>query len=83
MKVYKFSAPWCGPCRQLNPIIKSLKDDGYKIIDVNIDEEEEFSDKYNIKSVPTIMLTDDDGIEQRRLLGVKTKEEIINFIKGD
>lgn len=76
--IYKFGAPWCVGCRQLTPITDSLKKEGYNIVDINIDEEQEFAEKYGIRSVPTSILLL-NGEEIGRFIGQKTKEEIITL----
>ncbi len=77
-----FYAPWCGPCRALSPTIDELakeysgKVDIYK---VNIDEEAELADFFNIRSVPTIILIPMSG-EPQRMLGVRPKSELTAVI---
>ena len=78
-----FNASWCGPCRMLSPIleeISSLRSD-VVIASVNIDSEEELARKYNIMSIPCLVLFK-DGSEINRSLGLKPREEIEKFI-GD
>ncbi len=52
-------APWCGPCRMLAPVIESLagKYDGrVKFCRVNVDDNPQTAAKYNVMSIPTVML---------------------------
>jgi thioredoxin 1 len=54
-----FWAPWCGPCRMVSPVIEKLaeKYDGkLKVVKVNVDDNQELSAKYNIMSIPTVMI---------------------------
>lgn len=54
-----FWAPWCGPCRMVSPVIEKLaeKYDGkLKVVKVNVDENQQLAMKFNIMSIPTIML---------------------------
>ncbi|MFH1233688.1 MAG: thioredoxin [Patescibacteria group bacterium] len=55
-----FSAPWCGPCQLMSPIIDEIieeyKNKDIKIGKLNTDEYQNIAEKYNIMSVPTIML---------------------------
>ena len=77
MKVAKyFSATWCGPCKQFKPIMQELSDEGYNIEFIDGDENREVAIKYNIRSIPTTVI-EEEGKEINRLLGVKSKEEII------
>jgi len=77
-----FSAPWCGPCQQLTPIIDSLSKD-INIRKINVDYDADLSQRYNVKSVPTLILTDLDGRELKRLMaGNKSREQIMNWYNG-
>lgn len=79
-EILYFSAQWCGPCRLLGPIMESLKDQiNFRKIDV--DENQELPTQYQIRSIPTLVLVE-DGIEKGRLVGVKSKEEILSFYNG-
>jgi thioredoxin 1 len=50
-----FWAPWCGPCRAMNPIVESLGRD-FKVCKVNIDKNQELAAHYDINSVPTLLI---------------------------
>jgi len=72
-----FFAEWCGPCRMLGPILEELaldmKDKKVKIGKLDIDEAPEVSKKYNIMSVPTIMIfKNSEPVET--MSGLQTKE---------
>ena len=57
-----FWAPWCGPCRMVSPVIEKLagKYSGkVKVVKVNIDDNQELAIKYDIMSIPTVMLFKD------------------------
>lgn len=78
MKILYFSAAWCGPCRSLAPIMESLADKiEYEKIDV--DANQDLSVKYNVRSIPALVLVDDAGNELRRLTGAKQADTILNF----
>jgi thioredoxin 1 len=54
-----FWAPWCGPCRMVSPVIEKLagKYSGkVKVVKVNVDDNQALAMKYNIMSIPTIMV---------------------------
>ena len=77
MKTAKyFSATWCGPCKQFKPIMQELSNEGYNIEFIDGDENRDLAIKYNIRSIPTTVI-EEEGKEINRLLGVKSKEEII------
>ena len=57
--VVDFWAPWCGPCRMVSPVIEKLaeKYNGkIKVVKVNVDDNQALAMKYNIMSIPTVML---------------------------
>ena len=73
-----FWAPWCGPCRVMNPVITSLAEDYdgvLKVAKVNVDEAQEFSTRYNITAIPTIIIFR-DGEEVERIQGLATQDAI-------
>ena len=80
MKIYKFYADWCMPCKQLSKQIDNtdLKD---IIQPINCDDDTEgLCEKYSIRNIPTVLITSDDGLELGRLVGAisinKIREKI-------
>lgn len=77
-----FYAEWCGPCKMLVPIIHEIKEelsDKVYVIKVNVDEEEDLSTKFNIFSIPTLVLIK-DGKELDRKIGYNTKQILVDWI---
>lgn len=74
-----FFAEWCGPCRMLGPIIEELteemKDKKVKIGKINIDEAPETAKKYNVMSIPTIIIFK-DGEPVETMSGIQNKEAL-------
>jgi len=79
--ILHFTAAWCGPCKALTKTFESNKREFKKIkrFKVDLDEHQELAKKYNIKSVPTIILFK-NGKEYKRLTGTRTLEELVEFI---
>lgn len=75
-----FNANWCGPCRMLKPIIEEISNnDNIKVVSINIDDEDELSEKYEVLSIPCLVLFD-KGKEINRSVGLIPKEEIESMI---
>ncbi len=78
-----FNANWCGPCRMLRPILDEFecKDKNFKIVSINIDDNEELANQYKVYSIPCLVLME-NGNELRRSVGLIDDEELHTFI-GD
>ena len=76
-----FNADWCGPCQMLKPIIEELAEsnDDIKVVSINIDDEDELSEKYNVSSIPCLVLFD-KGKEVKRNVGLISREDIESLI---
>lgn len=77
-----FFAVWCMPCMMMMPIIEDIADeDMFKVGRVNINDSPELVEKYEIMSVPTLMVFK-DGKPAARISGYHTEDEIISFFKS-
>ena len=75
-----FYADWCGPCKMMSPIIDEIEsemEDRIKVGKVNSDENIELVQKYQIMSIPTIMVIK-NGEVKKTFVGVTPKEEIVS-----
>ena len=79
-KILYFSAEWCNPCVTLSPIVEQFKKQ-VSIDKINIDYDVTLVEKYNIKSIPTLVLLK-DGNEIKRHTGVLNYEQLNKFING-
>lgn len=79
-----FNADWCGPCRMIRGVLEELAEesDSYKIVSINVDEEDELAEKYDISSIPCLIVFK-DGKEVNRNIGFRPKEEIKEMLGGD
>ena len=76
-----FYADWCGPCNMLRPVLEELSEENkdYKFVSINIDEQDELADEYNVSSIPCLILFK-NGVEAARSIGFKPKEMIEDFL---
>ena len=77
MKFYKFYADWCGPCRILTTMLNKAQ---IEYEPINVDNNEELVNKYNIKTIPVFMAVNDNDIEIDRFVGVKSVDAIKQWI---
>ena len=79
--IIDFYADWCGPCKMMSPIIDNIAEENsdIKVGKVNVDESQEISIKYNIMSIPTIIIFK-EGKEYKKFVGVTSKENILSSL---
>ncbi|SEP97174.1 thioredoxin [Lachnospiraceae bacterium RM5] len=76
-----FWASWCGPCMMLSPLVDEIANEvsDLKVAKVNVDEENELAEKFNIMSIPCLLVFE-NGKEVKRSVGFIPKEEIKKLI---
>jgi len=78
-KIYYFSAPWCGPCKMLGPVMDKS---GLPFQKINVDNDSTLSAKYGIRNVPTLVKVDSNGTEISRLVGNNPLDKIKSWYNG-
>ena len=77
-----FSAPWCAPCRALEPVIEKITEK-YKnrasVLEINIDEQRELASSFNVQSIPTLMIFK-DGEEIERFIGLQSEKLLCSHL---
>ena len=76
-----FYADWCGPCKMIRPILEEIAKttDAIKIASVNIENEEELAEQYDVSSIPCLVLFE-NGKEIKRKIGLTSKADIEQMI---
>ena len=81
MKVLKFYASWCAPCKGLAMVVEGIKDSiETPIEDIDIEQNLEMAAKYGVRSVPTMVVVNEAGEVIRRKTGMMNEEELLEFI---
>ena len=81
MKVLKFYATWCGPCKGMTMMMESMENLP-EIEHIDIDEQGDLATHFMIRSVPTLVKLDDNGQEVDRYTGSATdKDAVAKFLE--
>ena len=79
-----FWAEWCGPCRMVGPIIDEIAHDlegKLKVAKINVDNEQELAARFNIMSIPTILLFK-NGEPVEQIVGAMSKDQLLKKINA-
>ena len=77
-----FWADWCGPCKMMSPVVEELADElegQVKVGKVNVDEEAALALKYQIMSIPTLVVMK-KGVFEGKSIGVQDKDEVLRLL---
>lgn len=76
-----FYADWCGPCKMLSPTIEKIAKESnqYKVVKINADESNRLLSRYNVASIPTLIVFQ-AGKEVNRSVGLVPKEQIVKML---
>ena len=83
--VVDFWAEWCGPCKQIGPVLEEISDemkDKVVIAKHNIDEEPNTPTKYGVRGIPTMLLFKDGQLKATKV-GATTKSNIVSWIEDN
>ena len=75
-------ATWCGPCKMLSPIVDEVSEEvkGLKTFKVDVDESPEIAERYNVSSIPTLLILE-NGELKNMSVGYVPKQKILDLLK--
>lgn len=76
-----FWASWCGPCKSISPVIDEISAEHpeIKVCKINIDQEQELAERFNIMSVPTLLVVK-EGKAVNQSVGLRSKNQILQML---
>ena len=80
--IVDFFATWCGPCQMLAPVLSEIAEeykDKIKVCKINVDEEQELAEKFEVVSIPTLVIFE-NGQPAKKSVGYISKSELEKLI---
>ena len=71
-----YNAKWCGPCKQMKPHIEKLQKEGYDIQEIDVDDQPELAQQFNVRGVPTLV------VNGNSIVGYRDKSQIKEAVGG-
>ena len=78
-EVLAFTSPWCGGCRTDKPKLTELRRQGVKITEINVDEQADLAERYNIQTLPTYVVLE-NGVEVQRTGSITAIIAIVKWL---
>lgn len=80
MKFLYFSAPWCGPCKMLGPVMNRVAEK-HEVEKIIVDDQPDVAREYQIRSIPTVLIVDEQGQVLARAIGTKKEQEYYDMFE--
>jgi len=81
--IVDFWAPWCGPCKMMNPILEQLEtefDHKINFVKVNVDDNQTIAEQYKVMSIPSLVVFK-DGVAKEKITGIFPKEKLARYFE--
>ncbi len=78
-----FWAEWCGPCRMIAPVLEQVADEyagRLQIVKLNVDEAQQTAFRYNVRSIPTLILFKNGQVEMQ-VVGAQSRQQISRMLE--
>jgi thioredoxin 1 len=79
MKLLKFHATWCAPCKMLSRVMEDVQLP-MPVEEIDIDQNQDVAVQYGIRGVPTLVIVDATGVEVRRMSGMLMENQLLEFV---
>ncbi|WP_406092418.1 thioredoxin [Streptomyces sp. NBC_01013] len=79
----EFTADWCGPCRQLAPVLSAIAQEEtgrLKVVQIDVDHNPEITARYAVLSMPTLMVFQ-DGEPVKSMVGARPKRRLLQELE--
>lgn len=82
-RLLDFYADWCGPCDTQEPIVEEIGEQygSVEVEKINVDEKQDIANEYQVRSLPTLVVENDDGEIVERFIGVTQKEDLVEALE--
>jgi len=80
MKFLYFSAPWCGPCKMLGPVMNRVAEK-HEVVKINVDEQPNVASHYGVRNIPTVILVDNEGNIVDKAIGTKKEQDYYDMFE--
>ncbi len=77
--VIQFSADWCGPCRQLTPLLETFEGEDTSVYKVDVEQSQDLAALFQVRSIPKLVLFK-NGTKTKETVGSLNKEKLSTFI---
>ena len=80
--IIEFYANWCGPCKVMKPILNKISETGIAVFEVDVEDQPELTDKYEVQSIPTTLYFE-NGIQISKTIGARSENKVLSEFNHD